>query len=152
MLRGRNIRRHSFARVPDGSWRGEMRDTRGSGGENGVYCSSYILLSKPFMEVVPTNEAGWMNTDPIVSTHGRPHGNSQIWLREKVVRRSCVMAQVEAAMQVSDWPAFYPYTWWLRPGMPRWLRKPRLIIVLNSQIHWNWHVLCNIFKALNSFS
>lgn len=79
-----------------------MRDTRGSGGENGVYCSSYILLSKPFMEVVPTNEAGWMNTDPIVCTHRRSHGNSQIWLREKVVRRSCVMAQVEAAMQVSD--------------------------------------------------
>lgn len=70
MLRGRNIQRSSFARVPDGSWRGEMKDTRGSGGENGVYCSSHILLSKPFMEVVPANEAGWMNTDPIVCTHG----------------------------------------------------------------------------------
>lgn len=102
MSRGRNIQRSSFARVPDGSWRGEMRDTRESGGENGVYCSSHILLSKPFMEVVTTNEAGWMNTDPIVCTHGRPHGNSQQWLREKVVRRSCVMTQVKAAMQVSD--------------------------------------------------
>lgn len=50
------------------------------------------------MKVVPTNEAGWMNTDRIVCTHG----NSQICLREKVVRRSCVMTQVKAVMQVSD--------------------------------------------------
>lgn len=53
------------------------------------------------MEVVPANEARWMNTDPIVFTHG-DHIETQQRLREKVVRRSCVMTQVKAAMQVRD--------------------------------------------------
>lgn len=60
--------------------------------------------------------------------------------------------QVSARMQVRDQhSSSTPGGEGLRNRDIRWLQKPKPMIVLNSQIYLNCHILSNIFKVLNSF-